>query len=213
MRIRSQGFTLMEIAIVLIIIGALLTGVMITGDAVLQRARFASLLSSIKDLANAAQSFKARYGYFPGDLPNANTVITGGGGVSVGCSNGPGGLMGDGLVDSATESDCALEHLVKAGSLTKAEYRGGKYVLNSNIAAGVQISLWFNALTNENVIRISSLPCALAIDIDQKFDSTTSGNTPFNLGWVTAQDAGGAQIATCTPNVLHDPVSTVLLKY
>ena len=213
MRIHHEGFTLIEIAVVLIIIGALLTGVMVTGDAVLQRARFASLLSSIKDLASSAQTFKSRYGYFPGDLPNANAFITGNGGISAGCSNAPGGLMGDGLVNSVNESDCALEHLVKAGLLTKAEYRGGKYTLSSNVAAGVQISLWFNVLTNENVIRISNLPCTSAIDMDQKFDSSTAGNTPFNLGWMTAQDAGGAQIATCTRNVLNDPVPTLMLKY
>ena len=51
----AQGFTLAELAIVLIIIGVLLTGVLMTGDTILARVRIASLLSSIKDLATASQ--------------------------------------------------------------------------------------------------------------------------------------------------------------
>ena len=212
MRRCAKGFTLAEIAIVLIIIGALLTGVLVTGDSVLARVRIASLLSSIKDLASASQAFKTRYGSYPGDLPNAGTFITANGGVSAACTYAIAGLVGDGLVDTATESNCALEHLVKAGLLTKLDFDGTTYSINPTVANNVRLSLWFNTLTNENAVRVSNLPCGIALELEAKFDSATV-NTPFNQGWVTAQDGAGAQIATCVQGGLNDPVPTVLIKY
>lgn len=215
----DRGFTLAEVAMVLIIVGALVTGILAASQSVLYKTRLASLISSVKDLAVAAQAFKTRYGYFPGDLPNAGTYITTNGGVSAGCIYAIGGLVGDGLVNSATESDCALEHMVKAGSLSKVDYDGARYFIPSTIGAGnVTISLWFNALTNENVVRVINLPCEAALDLDRRFDSGTAGNTPFSQGWLTAQDGAAVQIANCIPagnagGPVNDPVPTVLIKY
>jgi prepilin-type N-terminal cleavage/methylation domain-containing protein len=207
-----QGFTLAELAIVLIIIGVLLTGVLMTGDTILARVRIASLLSSIKDLATASQAFKTRFGSYPGDLPNAATYITTNGGISAPCTYAIGGQVGNGLVDTATESTCALEHLVKAGFLTKVDFDGANYSINPTVANNVRLSLWSNTLTNENAVRISNLPCTIALEIDSKFDSATAA-TPFNQGWLTAQDGLGAQIATCVPGGANDPVPTILIKY
>jgi prepilin-type N-terminal cleavage/methylation domain-containing protein len=215
----QSGFTLAEVAMVLIIVGALITGILVASQTVLYKVRLASLISSVKDLASAAQGFKTRYGYYPGDLPNAGTYITTNGGISAGCIYVIGGLVGDGLVNSAIESDCALEHMVKAGSLSKVDYDGARYFVGSTIGAGnVAVSLWFNALTNENVVRVTNLPCDAALDLDRRFDSGTVANTPFNQGWLTAQDAGAAQIANCISagnpgGPLNDPVPTVLIKY
>jgi len=52
----------------------------------------------------------------------------------------------------------------------------------------------------------------IALEIDSKFDSATAA-TPFNQGWLTAQDGLGAQIATCVPGGANDPVPTILIKY
>ena len=226
----AKGFTLAEIAIVLIIISALLTGVLLTGSSVLDRVRVASLLSAIKDLAVAAQTFKTRYGYYPGDLPNAATYITSNGGVSGPCSYAPGAPIGNGIVDTATESDCGLEHLVKAGLLTKLDYDNvnSKYMITSSISPTVRVVLGFNSATNENIIKISNLPCSIALEIDGKFDSTTTANTPFIQGLVVAHGSvsttvGGvttvnpdAPIPNCTAGggaVGYDPVPTLLIKY
>ena len=231
MRLRTHGFTLIEIAVVLIVTGIILTGVVVTAQSVIRRAKVASLLTSIKDLATASRDFKSRYSYFPGDLPNAGTYITGNGGISTGCIYS-GGLAGDGLVDTATESSCALEHLVKAGLLSKLQYNSGngQYSIAPTIAPSVQVSLGFYAVTNENAIQISNLPCDVALEIDSKLDSDTGNNTPFLQGSVIADgtvttsttDKNGVTttvvstnvpIPTCTPAGTNDPVPTLLIKY
>jgi len=216
---RTQGFTLIEIAVVLLIVGIIAAGALITGQSVLERSRVASLLATIKDVAVASRTFKTRYNYFPGDLPNAAKYIT----TIVhadACNYPVAGLVGDGLVDSPLESDCALGHLVKSDLLSKLEFdtANKKFVINSNIAVGVQVSLWANVATNENVIRVTNLPCDIALELDRKLDSGTVANTPLSGGTVVAQDAMNAQIQNCIPvggtgGPLNDPVPTLLIKY
>jgi prepilin-type N-terminal cleavage/methylation domain-containing protein len=197
----ARGFSLVEIAIVLAVIGALVAAVLVKGGAVFGRANTASLLANIKDLAAESRDFKARYSYFPGDLPNAGTYIAG---VSGGCSYAPGGDVGNGIVNTETESDCALEHLVKAGMLAKADYDGSRYVIANS---GVRVSLW--SADSLNVVRISNVPCDVALEIDRKLDSASTGNTPFTEGSVRA----AAGIQTCVPASTNDPVTALLIRY
>ena len=209
----------------MIIIGIIAVGAVLTGRSVLARARVASLLANVKDLATASREFKTRYGYYPGDLPSAGTYITLD--VGTGCTDGTAvANMGNGIVDTSKESNCALEHLVKAGMLSKLDYdsANNKYTINSPIAPGVQVSLWVNSATNENVVRITNLPCDVALEMDSRFDSgtTTTPPTPFSQGWVIAQDATNTQIQNCIPSgavsggvsgPVNDPVPTLLIKY
>lgn len=210
------GFTLIEIAIVLVVMALILSGVLLASNAVIERSRMASLIAKINDIAGASRTFKSKYGYFPGDLPNAGTYITENGGVTAGCSYPPAVTPGpgDGLVNTATESDCALEHMVKAGLLSKIDLDGfGKYFVSSNFDVG-RVSLWFIPATNENAVRVTSVPCDIALEIDRKKDSAAT--TPMNSGTVRGLDADNAPIATtCIPGdpAQYDPVPTLLIKY
>jgi prepilin-type N-terminal cleavage/methylation domain-containing protein len=69
----NRGFTLVELAIALTVIALLMAGVLMGSNVLIERSRTASLLSKIKDLAASSRNFKSRYGYFPGDMPNAGT--------------------------------------------------------------------------------------------------------------------------------------------
>ncbi len=208
---RSRGFTLIEIAIVLAVITLIAAAVLTSGGGLFGRTGTTALLANIKDLAAASREFKTRYSYFPGDLPNADKYITANGEISLGCiypyvSNGP---VGDGIVNTETESDCALEHLIKAGMLGKIDHDGTRYVINHhNIGPGVRVSLWSDA-TRVNVIRISNLPCEAALEIERKLDSATTDNKPFSTGSVTAP----APIQNCTPGLANDPVPMLLIRY
>lgn len=228
MRRGASGFTLIELAIVVAIIGMIAAAIMLSGGGVFGRTGVASLLSNVKDLATASREFKARYGYFPGDMPNAGGFITANGGISEECNYAPGGRVGDGIVnDTETnpnppESDCALEHLVKAGFLSKVEYDAStrKYFIPSTVGAKVRVSLWFNETTRENAIRITNLPCDLALDLDRKLDSPSPDNRPFHgPGAVTARRylGGGVTepIDNCTVGnpAEYDPVPILLIKY
>ena len=208
-RNQERGFTLVEIAIVLVVVGLVLGGMVIGGNVLIDRARMASLFSKIKDLGEASRTFKTQYGYFPGDLPTAATQITG---VSAGCSYAAGGAVGNGIVNTATESTCALEHLVRAGLLSKLDFNAATSVffIDSDFGAG-QVSLWFNAATNENMVRVTLVPCSIAMEIDSKLDNQEAN--PLAGGVVVGQDGTPAPINTCATGGANDPVATLLVRY
>lgn len=210
----SRGFTLIELAIALTVIGLLMAGVLMGSSVLIEKSRVASLLSKIKDLGAASRDFKSRYGYFPGDMPNAGNYITADGGMSVACA--PGG-NGNGVVDSQQESVCATEHLVKAGLLTKAESDTAGYFIGSGFEGGGRVSLWRSA-ANENVVRVTLLPCNVALELDRKLDSEyfkPDGVTPMPLGKgvVIGVDALGNPIDTCAPGGDNDPLPALLVNY
>jgi prepilin-type N-terminal cleavage/methylation domain-containing protein len=203
---KQNGFTLIEVAIVLVVMTLLLGGVIVGGTAVMENARMASLLGQIKDLAAASRDFKSRYGYYPGDLPNAATLVTTNGGVSSDCSYAVSAMpkVGNGIVDSSAEKKCALEHLVKAGMLSKVELKGSVYRIQHPFGGG-EVSLWYTA-SNENAISVTNLPCKFALQIDGKLDSAS--NTPLASGNVI-----GLAISGCVSGVENDPVGTLLVRY
>src|SRR5690606_11017030 len=104
---------------------------------------------------------------------------------------GVGGNVGDGIVNKAHESDCALEHLVKAGMLSKVEYdsSAGRYYVRLVGGTADSVSLWFDESTNENAIRVGNARCEVAQEIDRKLDNATIDNKPFSSGAVTARNA------------------------
>jgi len=73
MRIQAKynGFTLLEISIVLIIIG-LVTGGVLTGKDLIRAAQIRLQVSQIEKLDIAVNVFKSKYGCLPGDCANAS---------------------------------------------------------------------------------------------------------------------------------------------
>lgn len=71
---RQTGFTLVEVAIVLVIIGLILGGVF-KGQALVDNARVRSISSEMTGIRTAWYSFQERYRSIPGDFPKASTQI------------------------------------------------------------------------------------------------------------------------------------------
>lgn len=214
MKHRNYGFTLIELAIAITVIGLLMAGVLMGSSVLIEKSRVASLLSKIKDLGAASRDFKSRYGYFPGDMPKAGTYITADGGLSTGCVNAG---NGNGMVDTALESTCAFEHLVKSGLLSKVEHDSAGYFIGSGFEGGGRVSLWHDT-ANENVVRITLLPCNVALELDRKLDNDyvqSDGVTPIPLrkGRVVGIDAAGSLIDTCISGATNDPLPTLLVSY
>src|SRR5690349_10719703 len=107
MKKQQQGFTLIEIAIVLVIIGLLLGGVL-KGQELITGARVRNLIGQQDGVKAAYFGFLDRYRALPGDFKNATTTI------DPNVTNGDGdGVISD--VNATKESIAAWEHLAKAG--------------------------------------------------------------------------------------------------
>ena len=104
--LNQKGFTLVEIAIVLVIVGLLLGGVM-KGQELINSAKIRSLASKIQSVSMAWYTFQDRYQQKPGDF---NQAVNNLGGIAV---NGD----GNGVVDIA-ESNDVWSHLSLAGLIT-----------------------------------------------------------------------------------------------
>src|SRR5688500_1187948 len=112
MKTREQGFTLIEIAIVLVIIGLLLGGVL-KGQELITGARVRNLVQQQDGVKAAYFGFLDRFRALPGDYAYASTTITGMTATAV-CNNGNG--SGDGRVTMTNNENILVwEHLSKAG--------------------------------------------------------------------------------------------------
>jgi len=109
-RSRSSGFTLVEMAIVLVIVGLLLGGVL-KGQEIIKNARYKSAGSQYKEVAAALTAYADRYKAVPGDDPNANARW------GAPAASGNGNAYIDGGWQTA-ECAHALDHLRRAGLIS-----------------------------------------------------------------------------------------------
>ena len=116
----QQGFTLIEIAIVLVIIGLLLGGVL-KGQELINTARVRALNNSVDGITAAWFSFQDRYRAFPGDYLAARAAINLPGAPGGGDGNGRVGFTA--ALDSPAERGFVWLHLEAAGYIT-GSYNG-----------------------------------------------------------------------------------------
>ena len=70
----EQGFTLVELAIVMVIIGLLIGGIL-KGQELIANAQVKATVAQIKAIDTAVMTFRDKYGALPGDLRNAATRL------------------------------------------------------------------------------------------------------------------------------------------
>lgn len=127
MKTRERGFTLIEIAIVLVIIGLLLGGVL-KGQELITGARVRNLIQQQDGVKAAYFGFLDRYRALPGDYLNASTNIAGLAATENGDGNGRIEVAGGGA--SANESVLVWEHL------SRAQFINGLYAYAAEPAEG-----------------------------------------------------------------------------
>ena len=177
---KQRGFTLAEMAIVVVLGGILLAAGLMAGRGQISRAQTQDVLQMAADLQTAAASFKQRYGYLPGDLLSATTLLPTPGNV-----NGTGGTLGDGLIQgtitatglatAANEVGVAPVQLYAAGLI-------GKLGTNTQMRLQSQFGpVHMSAASNDteyalanpavkNVIIFYNLPCEVAFEVDRALD-------------------------------------------
>jgi len=74
---RRQGFTLIELSIVLVIIGLIVGGILIGKD-MIEAAQLRNIQKDVDMLSAAVNTFKAKYNCLPGDCPNATNFFPAG---------------------------------------------------------------------------------------------------------------------------------------
>ncbi|MGP1716383.1 MAG: type II secretion system protein [Methylophilus sp.] len=115
---RQQGFTLIELAIVLVIAGLLLAGVM-RGQELIANAKVKSLASDFRNIPTYFYGYQDRFRALPGDDRAADTHLTGGVNASTGSQTQNGLIQGAWDSKTATdESFLVWQHLRLAGLAT-----------------------------------------------------------------------------------------------
>lgn len=69
---RNAGFSLIELAIVTVIIGLLVGGI-IGGREIIKSSQIQKMITDLASYESAFQQFKLKYSYLPGDFPTATT--------------------------------------------------------------------------------------------------------------------------------------------
>lgn len=123
---KNHGFTLVELAIVMVIMGLLVFGA-VAGRALLRASQLKALTSEIESYKMAVDNFSLQYGGLPGDLKNAESFWT-----NDRVSNG----NNNSKIDTNGESFQAWLHLSLA-QMISGTYSGGgiNIVLGDNIPA------------------------------------------------------------------------------
>jgi len=209
--LRQKGFTLIEIAIVLVIIGLLLGGVL-KGQELINTARVRALNNSVDGVTAAWFSFQDRYRAFPGDYTQATVNLPG---IADVLGNGD----GNGQVNTDNERNNVWVHLEAAGYITGGYNDETLTVAPTDYACsvaqcpdngfGVGMNLSHGSMgqaAGANAHELLSgrgIPVEVLAELDRKIDDGQAGSGAMQLGVVGLGWGAGNEITDCQ-NTLVD---------
>ena len=186
---RQKGFTLIEIAIVLVIIGLLLGGVL-KGQELINTARVRAMNNTVDGITAAWFSFQDRYRAFPGDYLTAQSEVN--------LPGKPAGGDGNGLVDDNNERARVWVHLEAAGYLTGGYTDDSGTVVADNYACppttcpdngfGSGMNLSYGEMVQNGVsdthelISGRGIPIEVIAELDRKVDDGSPDSGAMQLG-------------------------------
>jgi prepilin-type N-terminal cleavage/methylation domain-containing protein len=206
---RQRGFTLIEVAIVLVIIGLLLGGV-VKGQEMIISARARSLIAQQDGIKAAFFGFQDRYRALPGDYGAADSNINCGASL---CLNG----NSNSYIEAAATGAVAHEEILAWNHLAAAGYLAGNYVMASASVAvpdetntpknpyTMYLQLGYdanwgaagNTINKHNIKTGSLLPVELLAEIDRKVDDGKPYTGAFQFSPYAAGSAIAPDPTTC----------------
>ena len=188
---RQSGFTLIEIAIVLVIIGLLLGGIL-KGQELITQGRIRNVANDFQSMTAAINLYQDRYRALPGDDAGAAARWTAAGSEAT-SGNGDGIITGTYIGVAGDESRFFWHHLRLAGLVGGATTAGAIGTATPPNAASGITGVQNGAFGIPGIVICSNnLPAKIAQAIDTQFDDgdARTGTVRGNPGLV----AGAAAI-------------------
>ena len=194
---RQSGFTLIEIAIVLVVVGLLLGGVL-KGQQLIDNAKVRNTISRMDELKAAVYGFQDRYKALPGDSSTAAASV---GGIAVNCT----WQCNNGLISPWRNTSLVTNHLSAggfySGNFATAETNATPTALNAptNPWGGAMFVAFWNQFNVNNaaspqsangIYTGRSLPSTALAEIDRKIDDGFPQSGTFRSGWPLLATAG-----------------------
>ena len=209
---KQTGFTLIEIAIVLVIIGLLLGGVL-KGQELITSARVRNIITQQDGIKAAFYGFQDRYRAMPGDYAQAMANITGAGGNG----NGNGQIELAGAVVSSSKPE---EHILVWDHLSHAGFLTGSFVFNVapspatsptnpyNVVLQLIHDIVYFDATSPSPSRLNlktgnQVPVEILAEIDRKIDDGNAQRGVFRFSAYVAP-LGTAPPVTCYNSTTFD---------
>jgi prepilin-type N-terminal cleavage/methylation domain-containing protein len=230
---RKSAFTLVEMAIVIVIVAVIIAGIF-SGQEILEGSKRLAVISELNNYKTSYEQFEEKYYSVPGDMVDATSVW----------SSADGNGDGDGTIERGgnNEDYLAWQHLALSGFIDGSfdgSMSGSNVELETEIPKGPYIksgyrmirqnektpsSDYYNAVTLGKVRSGHNVDTALftprqAHSIDQKIDdiNPSEGNLVTIAGnGVTATDcvtANGAGDEDDTYTLTNDDVDCILVYY
>lgn len=181
---RQSGFTLVEIAIVLVIIGLLLGGVL-KGQEMIANARYKNFQKEIEAYKAAFYAFQDRFGALPGDFGTANTRLN---------AAAPNGVQNGTIItnfcNAAEESCYVWQHLRYANLISGDPTLTGAAANPSHAYGGLLNGMWTQTLAGRAGVWLSAetVPSDAGARYDRDMDD---GNGATGTVLCTTGCAGG----------------------
>jgi len=217
---KQSGFTLVEIAIVLVIIGLLLGGIL-KGQELITSARVRNLADQNSGVQAAYYGFIDRYRQIPGDMLLANAQGAISNNVTVGGN-------GNSIIDDGNIAEAAAvwQHLALAGFIQGAYSGNVAYIAQTDAPINAFNGRVLLGMIDEYQIRApevatvrlgyvfgSQVPVNVMRELDVKIDdstpdtgvmrvSTTAAVGAANYGGVELEGSAGICITGAAPNVI-----------
>ncbi len=178
----NKAFTLIELAIVLVIVGLLVGGVL-QGQELIKQSQIRSVVSQVQEMDTAINTFRAKYAQYPGDISDASSF-------GINC---PRGVVCDATTDNVSDVVAAGTDGADGdgdGDFNLEDYHADATNATAFDTFGGEIANFWVHLSNTLLVRGNytqtddcSTACAAAVGVN--FPSSPLGN-----GLIALSEAG-----------------------